>query len=381
MADRTFEKVAVLGAEGKVLDSGTMTAYEDRLELDGKKTKVIFPDVRGVEAELPKIRVTHGKGSGLSVSYIMKITAGFPKKVREANRVFYQALHGIYGGMALSEAEQQHMARAEDEVREAKLRRARRSIWIGALLAIGGLLLTVITYSSADAGDSYLIAWGPVVAGVATMIGGLWESRKHRKAAPTPVLEGPAVPTTPARPEPGPAPVALPPVALPEEGEPSPGVETTRPGGGFSGRMALFAVAGALLLGGVVLGVTLLGEDNGDSPAVASEPGAPSPEPVRSCLEAAGYRVQQLGPVTADMDPRLAGAFEVLAVKVPGEDLTAVLVFFPTAEDAAAAYTKLGDDTNTQEQVTVTKINVLLGFAPPPTAAFQQSVEGCVVSS
>ncbi|MEX2457948.1 MAG: hypothetical protein WD770_03065 [Actinomycetota bacterium] len=180
MAEQTFEKVAIVDDEGKVLESGTLTLYSDRLELDGKRRKITIPNIRGVTAQLPKISVTHGEGENLSVIQMMKMTAGLPKKVREVNRQLFEALRGMYGETQLTGADQQRVTAMDEGVRQAALRAARRSIWIGAALIIVGIVVTVVTYSNASGGGSYLIAYGPALVGLGMLGDGLIKARKNR---------------------------------------------------------------------------------------------------------------------------------------------------------------------------------------------------------
>jgi oligopeptide/dipeptide ABC transporter ATP-binding protein len=67
--------------------------------------------------------------------------------------------------------------------RLALIRRAGRMIWIGALTIAGGALITVATYASAAVeGGTYVIAYGPVLAGVAFLADGI----RRRRAVPPP---------------------------------------------------------------------------------------------------------------------------------------------------------------------------------------------------
>lgn len=183
-----FEKIIIFQPNGEMLDMGTLSAYPDRLEFDGKRVQATFPNVRGAAFEvarwnpgdlqaIPRVRVTHGTGDDLSTSYMMVSTIGLPKRVREVNRRFSEALRDIYGETHLSGTDQQLMTNIDDNVREAKLRGARRYIWVGLALALGGAVVTVITYANATGGGTYVIAWGAIVGGVLMLIAGLLNSR------------------------------------------------------------------------------------------------------------------------------------------------------------------------------------------------------------
>lgn len=62
--------------------------------------------------------------------------------------------------------------------REYKLRKANRSIVIGLLWFIGGLLITLVTYSNSD--SVYIVAWGPMLYGVLRLGVGLYGRFKNQ---------------------------------------------------------------------------------------------------------------------------------------------------------------------------------------------------------
>lgn len=192
---QTFEKIAVFGAGNQQLGIGTLTAYPDRLVIEGKRVNLTLTNVRDIAVEekrwqadafaaSPRIRVTHGTGNDLAVTYLVKSAAGLPKKVRALNDEFFAALQAIYGqSSSLPAADQQRLASVDAVVQHAELRRAQRSIWIGLALLVGGVLLTVLTYSNASGGGSYIVAYGPVLAGVGMLAVGLLGRAKARKAS------------------------------------------------------------------------------------------------------------------------------------------------------------------------------------------------------
>ena len=47
------------------------------------------------------------------------------------------------------------------------------NIVIGLILCIGGILVTVLTYSAASGGGHYVIAWGAILFGAYRLIVGL----------------------------------------------------------------------------------------------------------------------------------------------------------------------------------------------------------------
>jgi hypothetical protein len=164
---------------------GTLRAWPDRLELDGKQATVTITDVRGVSFEEDFVRVTHGAGETVSTTYLANSVMGLPKNQRAKRRQFYEAMAEICGGTALSGAEGERVAAFDDAVRQAKLAGARKSIRYGTMLAIAGLLLTIITFAMASGGGTYLLAWGPVLGGVVLVISGLANQAKYRSPSST----------------------------------------------------------------------------------------------------------------------------------------------------------------------------------------------------
>ncbi len=60
---------------------------------------------------------------------------------------------------------------------QARKEAARKNILIGSLLLVGGLVLTVVTYSAASSGGgTYVLAWGPIIFGGIRLIRGLTQA-------------------------------------------------------------------------------------------------------------------------------------------------------------------------------------------------------------
>jgi hypothetical protein len=191
--ERVFDKVALLRLDGTSLDMGTLAMFPDHLEFEGKRNKLRFSNIRGVTAEeyrvsggfqkMPRIRIMHGMGDALSITFVARMAMGLPKKVREANGELYEALQGAYGETHLTGPEQERIARVDEGAREAKVVRARRYMWIGAALAVIGALITVITIAAAASGGGiYIVAYGPLLAGLGLFLTGLVDYRRNRRS-------------------------------------------------------------------------------------------------------------------------------------------------------------------------------------------------------
>jgi hypothetical protein len=62
--------------------------------------------------------------------------------------------------------------RVSGEQRDIWRTKGRRAVAFGALWLLGGLVLTIATYTAAPAGGAYIVAWGPVVYGVYQLVRG-----------------------------------------------------------------------------------------------------------------------------------------------------------------------------------------------------------------
>lgn len=81
---------------------------------------------------------------------------------------------GAYGSTAPGSA---HSA-----VATAQQSGARKSIIIGAVLFVGAILVTVVSYSMAGPGDRYFVPWYFALLGIILVIRGLIEQNKAKKA-------------------------------------------------------------------------------------------------------------------------------------------------------------------------------------------------------
>jgi hypothetical protein len=228
MAQQRFENVTFVkkGTTSNLGDRGSVTLLPDGVEFDGKKVKVTLRGIRVVELEkVPggfgavRIRVTSTTPAGLEDSYFAERlnTPSSRRRLGELSR----ALQATHGGTPLNESDKQRMAVHEGVVRGAKLKSARRNMWIGGVLAVAGLLVTLITYSAASSsssGGTYFVAYGPMIFGVVLFITGLVESRSASKANAS---AAPAVTTQPAASNQGGAPAR--PAAPPMPGGPQTG--------------------------------------------------------------------------------------------------------------------------------------------------------------
>jgi len=64
----------------------------------------------------------------------------------------------------------------EQQIRDAKKERANKNMIYGALWCVGGIIVTVVTYSGASGGGTFVVAWGAILFGAIQFINGLVNS-------------------------------------------------------------------------------------------------------------------------------------------------------------------------------------------------------------
>jgi hypothetical protein len=194
---RVFDKVFLTGDSTGNAAIGTLTAYLGRLEFASKQRQVTMPDVREISfeyervqadalARTPRVRVTHGRGADLSTTYLAKSTVGLPRKVRAANEAFAAELQSACGTTPLSDTDREVVAKSATAARardfDNDMRIGRTRMWIGAAAFCIGLVITVISYSAAEAGGRYIVAWGAMIFGALFFVAGAISYGAGRKA-------------------------------------------------------------------------------------------------------------------------------------------------------------------------------------------------------
>ena len=63
----------------------------------------------------------------------------------------------------------------DDQIYEAKMKRANKDILYGALWCIGGTLVTAVTYSAAsNGGGKYIVTYGAIILGMVQLVKGIY---------------------------------------------------------------------------------------------------------------------------------------------------------------------------------------------------------------
>ena len=116
-------------------------------------TEQVPIDPAHTQAYIEALRQLHSGKSGTTAGTTARITltnAGMPE--RQAADI----VHGLTTRIA-----------------EEKRKQANKDILRGALWCGGGLIVTMVTYSMASGGGSYVVAWGAIIFGAIQLIRGL----------------------------------------------------------------------------------------------------------------------------------------------------------------------------------------------------------------
>lgn len=187
---QVFEKVLLFPGQNGV---GTVTAHPGQLEFDSPQVHVTVPDVREitfvyekVQADAlqrtPRVRVTYGTGADLSTVHLAKLQVGLPRKVKAANEQLAAGLATACGTSALSPADRVQVERATALVQtldfDVQQRAGRTRMVISAIVFTVGALVTLISYSAAEAGGGFVVAWGAMVFGALFFLAGYVQYRR-----------------------------------------------------------------------------------------------------------------------------------------------------------------------------------------------------------
>lgn len=67
------------------------------------------------------------------------------------------------------------IANLQNQYKQEKREAGNKNMLYGALWCIGGLLVTILTYSAASDGGTYVVAWGAVIFGAIQFFKGLFQ--------------------------------------------------------------------------------------------------------------------------------------------------------------------------------------------------------------
>ena len=191
---QVFEKVLLFPGQNGV---GTVTARPGQLEFDSPQVHVTVADVREITFVLdkvqadalqrtPRVRVTYGTGSDLSTIYLAKLHVGLPGKLKAANEQLAAGLAAACGTTALSPADRAQVERATALVQtqdfDVQQRAGRMRMIISAVVFTIGALVTLVSYSAAAAGGTYVVAWGAMVVGALFFVAGYLQYRSAAKS-------------------------------------------------------------------------------------------------------------------------------------------------------------------------------------------------------
>ena len=67
------------------------------------------------------------------------------------------------------------IANLQNQYKQEKREAGNKNMLYGALWCVGGLLVTILTYSAASDGGTYVVAWGSVIFGAIQFFKGLFQ--------------------------------------------------------------------------------------------------------------------------------------------------------------------------------------------------------------
>ena len=67
------------------------------------------------------------------------------------------------------------IANLQNQYKQEKREAGNKNMLYGALWCVGGLLVTILTYSAASDGGTYVVAWGAVIFGAIQFFKGLFQ--------------------------------------------------------------------------------------------------------------------------------------------------------------------------------------------------------------
>ena len=67
------------------------------------------------------------------------------------------------------------IANLQNQYKQEKREAGNKNMHYGALWCVGGLLVTILTYSAASDGGTYVVAWGAVIFGAIQFFKGLFQ--------------------------------------------------------------------------------------------------------------------------------------------------------------------------------------------------------------
>ncbi|MDI1234416.1 MAG: hypothetical protein PSX81_09050 [bacterium] len=93
--------------------------------------------------------------------------------VRKMNTA--DALHNLMQKGIDEETARTIVNKIDDEIYEAKMKRANKDILYGALWCIGGIVITAFTYSKASSGGGkYVVTYGAIIFGMIQLVKGIY---------------------------------------------------------------------------------------------------------------------------------------------------------------------------------------------------------------
>ncbi len=179
--EQRFEKVVL--SRGNFGQRGTLVANGDSLRFESKKGTLPMPKVRSLTYGGGKLTVEYGdSGNYQTVQFVDMSRTGL--RANSATRDLERKLRSTVQTVPISAEERAGYEQSVASRKVATGKQGRTQMVIGGLLAVVGIIITIVTYSNASSnptGGTYFVAYGPMLFGAILFFQGLAASRSSRR--------------------------------------------------------------------------------------------------------------------------------------------------------------------------------------------------------
>lgn len=174
-----FEKVNLYRSDTDQT-KGALVADGDTLRFESKKGTLTMPNVRALTMVKNRLVVEYGgSGSFAAATFVDMSRGGF--KWKAATQELEQKLRASVQIVPISSEDQPAYEQAVTARKVSSGKAGRIQMIIGGLLAVAATIVTIVTYATADPGDTYFFWWGGIIFGAILFFQGLAASRASRR--------------------------------------------------------------------------------------------------------------------------------------------------------------------------------------------------------
>jgi hypothetical protein len=174
-----FEKVNMYRSDTDQT-KGTLIVDGDTLRFESKKGMLTMPKIRGLTLVKNRLTVEYGERGSFGTAIFVDLSKG-ALKWRSTTQELEQKLRGMVQVVPISSDERAGYEQAVTARKVASGKAGRTQMIIGGLLAVAATIVTIVTYATADPGDSYFLWWGGIIFGAILFFQGLAASRSSRR--------------------------------------------------------------------------------------------------------------------------------------------------------------------------------------------------------